>query len=71
MFEVQSTVLVSSSSQGGKCVDLGVVFNKGREETLAVSLQNRKPCVCIKYLTLVRQQKLIAVFFLILDVKCT
>ena len=44
---------------GWKRVDLVVTFNKGREETFAVSLQNRKSCVCIKYLTLVRPQKLI------------
>ena len=30
-----------------KCVDLLVIFKKGRQETFAVSLQN--PCVCIKY----------------------
>ena len=37
---------------GRKCVDLLVIFNKGREETFAVSLQNHKTCICIKYLTL-------------------
>ena len=39
------------------------VFNKKREETFAVSLQNRKSCVCIKYLTLFRPRKLISVSF--------
>ena len=39
---------------GRKCVDLVVVFNKGREETFAVFLQNCKSWVCIKYLTLFR-----------------
>ena len=34
-----------------------------REETFAVFLQNRKSCICIKYLTLVRPQKLIAMNF--------
>ena len=38
------------------------VFNK-REETFAVSLPNRKSCVCIKYLTLFRPRKLISVSF--------
>ena len=58
LFEVQSAVL-ASSSQGGGCVDLVVIFNKGREETFMASLQNCKSCVCIKYLTLVRPRKLI------------
>ena len=48
---------------GRKRVNLVVIFNKGREETFAVSLQNGKTCVCIKYLTLVRQRKLIAINF--------
>ena len=65
LFEVQSTVLVSFFA-GRKCVDLVVIFNKGREETFAVSLQNSKTCVCIKYLTLVRPPKLIAVNFTLL-----
>ena len=43
----------------GRCVDLVVIFNKGREETFIVSLQDCKSCVCIKYLTLVRPRKLI------------
>ena len=51
---------------GRKCVDLVVIFNKGREEHFAVSLQNRKDCVCIKYLILVRPRKLIAVNFTLL-----
>ena len=55
-FEVQYTLLVSSSLQGE---DL-CWFDKGKEETFAVSLQNRKSCVCIKYLTLARPRKLIA-----------
>ena len=44
------------------CVDLVDILNKGREKTL----QNRKSCVCIKYLTLVRLQKLIPVNFAVL-----
>ena len=44
---------------GRKCVDLVVIFNKGREETSVVFLNNCKSCVCIKYLTLVRPRKLI------------
>ena len=40
LFEVQSTVLISSSSQGREFVDLVVTFNKGSEETFAVSLLN-------------------------------
>ena len=48
---------------GRKCVDLVVIFSKWKEETFAVFLQNRKSCVCIKYLTLVQQQKLIPVNF--------
>ena len=48
---------------GRKCVDLVVIFNKGREETFAVFLQKRKSCVCIRYLTLVRPRKLIPVNF--------
>ena len=36
-FEVRSTVMVSSSSQGGgECIDLVVIFNKGTEETFMV-----------------------------------
>ena len=46
-----------------KCVDLVVIFNKGREETFAIFLQNGKSCVCIKYLTLVLPRKLIPVNF--------
>ena len=38
---------------GRNCVDLVVVFNKRREETLLVSLQNRNSCVCRKYLILI------------------
>ena len=49
--------------RGRKCVDLVVIFNKGREETFAVFLQKRKSCVCIRYLTLVRPRKLIPVNF--------
>ena len=56
LFEVQSTVLVSSPPQGEK----EVIFN------FAVSLQNGKGCVCIKYLTLVRPRKLIPVNFVFL-----
>ena len=37
-------------SQGEKCVDLVIIFNKRRKVAFAVSLQNRKTCVCIKYL---------------------
>ena len=43
-------------------MDLEVNFNKGREET-AVSLQNRKNCVYIKCLTLVRPRKLVPINF--------
>ena len=46
---------------GRKCVNLVVIFNKGREETSVVSLQNCKSCVCIKYFTLKRQLKLTAI----------
>ena len=63
LFEVQSTVLIIFFFAGRKCVDLVVIFNKGREETFAVSLQNRKTYVCMKYLTLVRPRKLTAVNF--------
>ena len=45
-----------------KCVELVNVFNK-REETFAVSLLNRKSCVCRKYLTLFRPRKLISESF--------
>ena len=38
-------------------------FNIGSEENFAVPLQNRKICVCIKSLTLVRLRKLIAMNF--------
>ena len=48
---------------GRKRVDLVVIFNKGRKETFAVSLQNRRSCFCIKYLTLARPRKLIVVKF--------
>ena len=48
---------------GRKCVDLVVIFNKGREETFTVFLQNRKSYVSIKYLTLLRPRKLIPVNF--------
>ena len=48
---------------GRKCVDLVVIFNKERKETFAVSFQNRKSCVCIKYLTLAQTRKLIAMNF--------
>ena len=64
LLEVQSTVFVSSPSQRERdCIDLVVIFNKRREETFAVSLQNRKSYVCIKYSTLVRPRKLIAMNF--------
>ena len=46
-----------------KCVDIVVIFNKGKEETFAVFLQNRKSCVYIKHLTLVQPRKLIPVNF--------
>ena len=54
-------------------VDLVVIFNKGREETFAVSLWNCKSCVCIKYLTLVQPRRLIAMnfTFFIHNLKCT
>ena len=62
---------------GRKCVDLVVIFNKGREETFAVSLQYRKSCVCIKYLTYLASKYLTTkvdcyeFYVLILHVKCT
>ena len=43
----------------GKKVDLVVIFNKGRKESFAVSLQNRRSCVCIKHLTLVLPRNLL------------
>ena len=48
---------------GRKCVDLVVIFNKWREETFVVFLQNRKSCVYIKYLTLVQPQKFLYTCF--------
>ena len=48
---------------GRKCVDLVVILKKGKEETFAISLQNRKRCFCLKYLTLFRPRKFIAVNF--------
>ena len=51
-----------------KCVDLVVISNKRREETFAISLQNRKSCAYIKYFILVRPLKLVT---MILAVKCT
>ena len=63
LFEVLSIVLVSSSLQGRECVGLAVFFNKEGEETFAVSLQNCKSFACLKYLTLVRPLKLIALNF--------
>ena len=50
-----------------KRVNLVVIFNKGKEETFAVSLQNRKTCVCIKYLPLARPRMLIAINFIFLN----
>ena len=47
----------------GKKVDLVVIFNKGRKESFAVSLQNRRSCVCIKHLTLVLPRNLVATNF--------
>ena len=72
-FEVQSTVLVASEFPGRKNVDLVLTFNKEREETFTVSLQNRKSCVCLKYLTLVGSTTKVnchEFYFFILDVKC-
>ena len=48
---------------GRKYVDLVVIFNKGSEETFVVFLQNRKSCVCVRYLILVWPRKLIPVNF--------
>ena len=48
---IHSISILSSGVR--KCVDLKAIYTKGREETFAVSLQNRKGCVCLKYLTLV------------------
>ena len=55
-----------------KCVALVVILDREREETFAVSLKNRKSCVCIKYSILVRPRNLIAMnfTFFILDAKC-
>ena len=53
-----------------KCVDLVVIFKKGSEETFAVSLQIHKTCLWIKYLTLVRPGKLIAVNFTFFFTRC-
>ena len=62
-FEVQSAVLVFSSWQGENLL-LAVIFKKGREELLQkVFLQNRKSCVWIRHLLLVRPRKLISVNF--------
>ena len=70
-FEIFSTSFVWSSIHsisifffGIFLVDLVIIFNKGREQTFEVSLQNRKTCVCIKYLILVRPRKSIAVNFI-------
>ena len=63
MFPLYLFFIVISFFTGRKCVDMVVTFNKGREKTFAVSLQNRKSCICIKYLTLVRPRKLIPVNF--------
>ena len=54
-----------------KCVDLVVIFNKGIN--FCGIFTNRESCVYIKYLTLARSRKLIAVnfTFFIPDVKCT
>ena len=61
LFEVQSTVLVSSSSQRRKCVDLAVIFNKGRNFCgIFTKLQRLS---LHKILTLVQSRKLIAVNF--------
>ena len=72
LFEIQSTVLASSFFAGRRGVYL-VIFNKGRKESFAGTLQNCKTCVWIKYLTLIRPRKLIAMNFalLYLNVKCT
>ena len=43
--------------------DLAVTLDKGREETFAVSLQNRKSCIFIKYLTLFRPRPVNFVFY--------
>ena len=61
LFDVQSTGLLSPSSQGENVLIQQLFFT--RRETFAVSLQNRKNCVCIKYLTLIRPRKLIVVSF--------
>ena len=64
LFVWNSVSSISVSFFGGrKCVDLVVTFNKGREETFAVSLQNRKSCIYIKYLTLVWSRELIHMNF--------
>ena len=61
LFEVQSTVLVSSSSQRRKCVDLAVIFNKGRN-FCGIFTKLQRPSL-LKILTLVQSRKLIAVNF--------
>ena len=63
MFPLYLFFIVISFFTGRKCVDIVVTFNKGREKTFAVSLQNRKSCICIIYLILVRPRKLIPVNF--------
>ena len=63
MFPLYLFFIVISFFTGRKCVDMVVTFNKGREKTFAVSLQNRKSCICIIYLTLVQPRKLIPVNF--------
>ena len=62
LFEVQSTVLVPSSSQGEKGL-IWQLFLTREGQNILVPLQNRKNCVCIKYLMLVGPLKLIAVNF--------
>ena len=51
---------------GRNYVDLAFVFNKGREETFAVSSKYCESCVRIKYLTLAGPRKLISVNFALL-----
>ena len=48
---------------GRKCVNLVVIFNKGRRKTFVLPLKNCKSCICIKYLILSQPLKLMALNF--------
>ena len=64
LFEVQSTVTVSSSSQRENVLIQYLFLTREGEKLLRYLYKitkNQKSCVCIKYLTLVRPRKLISV----------